>query len=83
MLVRYDCGCVGIPWGDSKGLLFRACDDEDSEPTMFLRNMEGKTFTELGKDEEELCIKGVQNLMNYGHRYLRLQDEFKLMHMTS
>ena len=58
MLVRFDCGCVGILDGDRFPVVVESCDG-DGGFGFFRRDMTGKTFERLAVGEEETLIKGI------------------------
>lgn len=67
---KYDCGCIGIPVGDKDCILIEACDRgiENDPISFFYRDMETKTSTPLTKEEEELFVKEMAQLISLGYR---------------
>ena len=68
MLVRFDCGCVGILDGDRFPVVVESCDG-DGGFGFFRRDMTGKTFERLAVGEEETLIKGIAKLVGEGYRH--------------
>ena len=73
MIVRYDCGCVGIhtitnPEGHA--LLLRWCDGGRDEPDVGLgfRDMSGKAHAPVPSDEVLALVSTLRGLVIDGHQ---------------
>lgn len=75
MLLKYDCGCVGIPTGVcDNALLVHVCDDPDGDSTTFsIRNMEGKSTSPIDIDSERRYITKVASLVGDGYRFREIK----------
>lgn len=85
MLVRFECGCIGLPPRDpgpeAKAILITCCDDDyDRErPTQFWYRdyMGAKSFEPLDPVKEERLVESVQGLINQGYTLRDTQDSIR------
>ena len=74
-LVKYECGCVGIPMENNFALLVHCCDDYDGDFTVFMsRDMKGKSHTNIDPDSQKRYITRVSRLLSDGYRFRKLKD---------
>lgn len=77
MLVRFDCGCVGLHGvqGVAEGhtLLVLACDAEDRAVSLFPRDMSGKTHEPISEDRARGLVREMEALLQDGYKFRTLR----------
>jgi hypothetical protein len=73
MIVRFDCGCVGLVGiqGVKEGqhLLLQACDADDNSLGLFSRDMDGKAHAPISEEKARGLIQEMSRLMSEGYKF--------------
>lgn len=76
-IVRFDCGCVGMPLTKTgEAILIEACDrdiSECGELSFYVRNMENKSYQKLSEATQKEYIDKIAELIadGYGLRTIK------------
>jgi len=71
-LVKYSCGCIGMPRDcEDKALIFKACDRDVADPEIQLheRSMKGKKAYALSEGIEAKVLAQLSRLVDDGNRW--------------
>lgn len=78
MIVRFDCGCVGLTGvqGTAKGhaLLIQTCDGEDSSLGLSPRDMSGKGLMPIPADQAQELVTELGRLIQQGYQLRTLRN---------
>lgn len=79
MIVRFDCGCVGlvgvqgVPEGEGQHLVLQVCDGEDNSLGLSTRDMSGKAHEPVSEEKARGLIQEMSRLMMEGHKYRQVK----------
>jgi hypothetical protein len=78
MIVRFDCGCIGLTGVQGGPLIINPCDlngDACWEPLQIHpRDMQDKGFTPVPEEEALALYKELNSLLNDGYRFRRVKQ---------
>lgn len=75
MFVKFDCGCVGHPLDQKNAVVIKPCDADMYGPEhhWVIRDMSGKNYTYLSKDENLEIHKVLDQLVYDGYRFREIR----------
>jgi hypothetical protein len=78
VLVRFKCGCIGLPPTEQSPLVICYCGITDEDDNFTLNRLmipnEPHTFTSLPVEEEELILDDLRQLLHDGRRFRALKQ---------
>jgi len=85
MFVKYDCGCIGIPFKKevfsevNSAIIIKVCDIETygNEYSFFIRDMTGKTYECVTEFEQKIIIGKINSLITRGYALTEIRHLLK------
>ena len=91
MFVKYDCGCIGIPFRsdypeisgafrkENQAIIIKVCDIETygNEYSFFIRDMTGKTYECVTEFEQKIIIGKINSLITRGYALTEIRHLLK------
>ena len=68
MLVKYECGCVGLPPNENKqALIVYSCDNEEPYGIGYLDDFSVESFEPLPHEQVERVLRELNRLVSQGY----------------
>mgnify|MGYP001032046421 CR=1 FL=1 len=79
IFIKYECGCIGFQKDrNDSAIIFCPCDADPylfNEDIMIIRrNMEGKDFSPLEENEEDILLDRLRDLIHDGYSFHELKN---------